>query len=95
MGLPLNRSRPVWKVGAGHLTKDHQVHADVISVNAIFCVNGCMHIKFLLDSSAAISVVKDVSITSVQTRVISANEFLLNVVGETVADIVLSSAEMQ
>ena len=58
------------------------------------------HIKFLLDSGTAISVVnynvvKNVPITSVHTRAISANGSPLDVVGVTVADIVLGSVTVQ
>jgi len=58
------------------------------------------HVKFLLDSGAAISVVnynvvKEVPISSVQTRAISADGSPLNVVGETVADIILGDVTVQ
>ena len=79
------------------LTEVHQIHPDIVSVNSIFSVNGCIHdthIKFLLDSGAAISIVnynivRDAPITPIHTRAISANGSPLDVIGETVADIIL------
>ena len=58
------------------------------------------HVKFLLDSGAAISVVnynvvKEVPINPVQTRAISANGSPLDVIGEIVTDIVLGDVTVQ
>ena len=75
----------------------HQIHSDVVSINSIFRVDGFIQdrpVKFLLDSGASISVVnydvvKDASITPIHARAISAKGSPMDVVGETVADIVL------
>ena len=98
-GLPFKREQasPAGGGLAKTLTEIHQIHPDIVSVNSIFSVDGYLHdthIKFLLDSGAAISVinynvVRDTPITPIHTRAISANGSPLDVIGETVADIIL------
>ena len=68
----------------------------------MFSVDGYIHdtrVKFVLDSGAAISVVnynvvKNVPITPIHTRAISTNGSPLDVIGETVADIILGDLTM-
>ena len=71
--------------------RPYQISTTISSVNAVFCVNGCIgetSTKFLLDPGAAVSVVNynviKTSITKAATCAVGANGTPLDVIGQSI-----------